>query len=184
MAASGFRFILYGLESANLNTLQRINKGQHAEDMRNAAKWASDAGLQPHLTVMFGYPWETQADAATTVSLVHELFNRGWANSMQATLLMPYPGTALFRQAEQEGWLLTKDWGRYTMNECILKCPMTHDEVLEKIRDCYRAAVTPRYILKKVLTVRTRDDLRFFWRGFRFWFGHLTDFSPLNSRRP
>lgn len=177
MAHAGFRFILYGLESANLETLQRINKGQKAEDMRNAAKWASEAGLQPHLTVMFGYPWETKGDAEATVSLVRDLFDRGWANSMQATLLMPYPGTALFRQAETEGWLLTKDWNRYTMNECILKCPMSHGEVLEQIRDCYKAAVTPRYILKKILTVRTRDDLRFFYRGFKFWAGHLTDFN-------
>ena len=70
------------------------------------------------------------------------------------------------------------------MNECILKGPMSHTEVLETIRDCYKAAVTPRYILKKVMTVRTRDDLRFFYRGFRFWLGHLTDFGWLNSRRP
>src|SRR3990167_9392613 len=184
MYGAGFRFILYGLESANLETLQRINKGQAAEDMRHAAKWASEAGLNPHLTVMFGYPWESRDDANRTVQLVHDLFAKGWANSMQATPLMPYPGTALFRQAEEGGWLLTKDWNRYTMNECILKCPMSHSEVLEQIRDCYKAAVTPRYILKKVLNVRTRDDLRFFWRGFRFWYGHLTDFGWLNSRRP
>ena len=184
MANAGFRFILYGLESANLDTLQRINKGQQAEDMRNAAMWASQAGLQPHLTVMFGYPWETREDATHTVALVRDLFDRGWANSMQATLLMPYPGTRLYSDAQREGWLLTTDWDRYTMNECILKCPMSHTEVLEQIRDCYKAAVTPRYILKKVLNIRTRDDLRFFWRGFRFWYGHLTDFGWLNSRRP
>ena len=184
MANAGFRFVLFGLESANLQTLQRINKGQQAEDMRNAAKWASEAGLQPHLTVMLGYPWETREDAQKTVGLVRTLFDRGWANSMQATLLMPYPGTKLFSDAQANGWLLTTDWNRYTMNECILKCPLIHEEVLEKIQDCYKAAVTPRYILKKVLTVRTRDDLRFFWRGFKFWWGHLTDFGQLNSRRP
>lgn len=184
MSKSGFRFILYGLESANLETLKRINKGQQAEDMRNAAKWASEAGLQPHLTVMFGYPWETREDARCTVEFVHELFNRGWANSMQATLLMPYPGTALYQEAERSGWLLTTDYSRYTMNECILQCPMSHAEVLEKIRECYQAAVTPKYILKKIISVRTRDDLRFFWRGVKSWWHHLIDFGQLNSRRP
>ena len=177
MAAAGFRFILYGLESANLATLQKINKGQHAEDMRNAAKWASEAGLQPHLTVMFGYPWESKEDAQRTVALVQELFNKGHANSMQATLLMPYPGTALFKQAQTESWLLTNDWNRYTMNECILRCPMSHGEVLEKIRDCYKAAVTPRYLLRKVVTIRTKDDFQFLWRGLKFWAGHLRDFT-------
>ena len=102
---------------------------------------------------------------------------------MQATLLIPYPGTRLYQDSLEKDWLLTRDWNRYTMNECILKCPMSHEEVLEKIRDCYKAAVTPRYILKKVLTVRTRDDLRFFYRGFKFWYGHLTDFGQFNSRR-
>lgn len=176
-ASAGARFVLFGLESANFETLQRINKGQKAEDMRNAAKWASEAGLQPHLTVMFGHELETKADAQRTVELVRELFDKGWANSMQATFLMPYPGTRLFNEAKAAGNLLTEDWNRYTMTERILKCPMTDAEVLEKIRACYKAAVTPKYVLRKVLTVRTRDDLRFFWHGFKFWFGHLTDFQ-------
>ena len=47
LGSAGFRFILYGLESANYKTLERINKGQKPEDMRSTAKMAKRAGLVP-----------------------------------------------------------------------------------------------------------------------------------------
>ena len=184
MAGAGFRFILYGLESANLDTLQRINKGQKAEDMRNAAKWASEAGLQPHLTTMFGYSHESLADAENTIVLIRELFDKGWANSMQATLLMPYPGTRLFKDCDEQGLLRTKDWSLYTMNQPVIKCPMTDGQVLGCIRRAYKAAATPKYVLRKIITIRTKDDFRFLWRGLRFWAGHLKDFSTRALTHP
>jgi len=126
---------------------------------------------------MLGYPWESKADVERTISLIKELFDKGWANSMQCTLLMPYPGTALFREAQEKGWLLTTDWSLYTMGQRILNCPLTDQEVLDAIQQCYRAAVTPKYVLRKVINIRTKDDFRFLWRGLRFLLGHLTDFD-------
>jgi len=58
MARAGFRFILYGLESANQKTLDLLSKGVTERDQIETCKMASDAGLDRHPTIMFGYLWE------------------------------------------------------------------------------------------------------------------------------
>ena len=59
LGASNFRFILYGIESANQRTLDLLNKGTTVRQQWESVKWASEAGLEPHVTCMVGYPWET-----------------------------------------------------------------------------------------------------------------------------
>ena len=89
MAAAGFRFILVGIESANQNTIDRIKKGQNNEDIIKIMKSMSDAGLEPHLTAMVGYEWETHEDAMRTVNLVHYLLKKGYVKTAQASVYMP-----------------------------------------------------------------------------------------------
>lgn len=181
MGRAGFRFILFGLESANYDTLVRINKGQAQDDMREAARMAKAAGLEPHVTAMVGYPWETKEQAMNTIRLAQDLFARGWIDTLQATICMPYPGTRLFRECQEHGWLKTTDWRDYAMDKPVMSSPMTDDEVLAITRGIYKSFVTPRYVLRKVVSVRTKDDVKFLWRGARLVWGHLTDFS---GRRP
>ena len=93
MADAGFRFILVGIESANQETVNRIQKGQRSEDIVPILKSMSDAGLEPHLTSMFGYEWESHEDAMRTVNLVHYLLKKGYAKTAQASVYSP-PRTA------------------------------------------------------------------------------------------
>lgn len=89
MANAGFRFILVGLESANQSTLDRIQKGQKADVQELIIKEMSDAGLEPHLTTMFGYEWESHEEAMNTVKMVHRLLNKGYAKTAQASVYSP-----------------------------------------------------------------------------------------------
>lgn len=89
MANAGFRFILVGIESANQKTVDLIRKGQDAADIVPILKSMADAGLEPHLTTMFGYPWETHEDAMRTVKLVHHLLKKGYAKTAQASVFSP-----------------------------------------------------------------------------------------------
>ena len=92
MKASGFRMILVGLESANQSTVEKLNKGISVDDaVLNIIKM-SEAGLEPHITVMF-YDWETHEEAMKTVNLVHYLLKKGYAKTVQASVCMP-PRTA------------------------------------------------------------------------------------------
>jgi len=86
MKAAGFRMVLFGVESANQETLNKINKGVDANDIISTIRRASESGLEPHIAVMFGYPWETESDECKTLSLVHYLLRKGFAKTAQASL--------------------------------------------------------------------------------------------------
>lgn len=87
MKQSGFRMILFGLESANQRTLDRINKGVDIEKGIEVIKKASKAGLEPHICVVFGWEWETDSDALNTLRLVHYLLRKGFAKTAQASFI-------------------------------------------------------------------------------------------------
>ena len=86
---AGFRFILVGIESANQVTVNRIKKGQRSEDIIPIIKSMNNAGLEVHLTSMFGYSWESHEDAMRTVRLIHYLLKKGYAKTAQASVFSP-----------------------------------------------------------------------------------------------
>jgi len=184
MKKSGFRFLLYGLESASQKTLNLLNKGTKPEDMVKAAQMATKAGLEPHVTCMVGYPWESYVEALNTVNRTKELFNNGWINTLQATIVIPYPGTALFKQCENNGWLKTKDWDSYDMREPIMKSPIPDEKIMKLTQMIYTSFLTPRYIMRKIFSIRSWDDINYYFiRGSKYILGHLSDFTKPNLQK-
>lgn len=178
MGAAGFRFILYGMESANFETTERINKGQGVGDSEESVRWASKYGMDPHLTLMVGYPWETRENAQKTMDQARLLFRKGYAKTLQATICIPYPGTKLFKQCQENGWLkYGEDWDQYNMRRPVMTCPMADEEVLEMTRGIYKSCLTPAFMVRKVLSIRSKDDFKFLYRAGRHLLGHLKDFS-------
>jgi radical SAM superfamily enzyme YgiQ (UPF0313 family) len=176
MAAANFRFVLFGLESASQTTLDRINKCGRAGDIENSMRMAKRAGLQPHVTCMVGYPWETEEQARATIALTRRLFDEGLIDSLQATIVIPYPGTPLFRECQANDWLKTEDWDRYDMREPIMKTSMPDETVMALTRGIYRSFLTPRFVWRKLLEIRRWDDVIFYWRAALRVLGHLLDF--------
>jgi radical SAM superfamily enzyme len=86
MKNAGFRMVLFGIESANQYTLDRIKKGTNADEIIPVLKKASEAGLEPHGAFMFGYPWETAEDEDRTLNLCIELLRKGYLKTAQASL--------------------------------------------------------------------------------------------------
>ena len=178
MKRAGFRLVLFGLESANQATLDRLVKGVTVEQIEAGAKAAAQAGLDVHVTVMFGYPWEGEQEIAKTVGLARRLLRKGYAYTLQVTMVVPYPGTPLFRELDQAGLLLTKRWDEYDMRRQVMKSGVPEDVIKGAVRQVYRAFMHPETVLRRV--VSTRDpvaDLKFYWRGFLSVAGHLRDFK-------
>ena len=178
MKKAGFRFVLFGLESANQATLDRLNKGLKVEDILAGAREASRAGLAVHVTVMFGYPWEGPAEIGRTVELARELMIRGYAHSLQVTLVIPYPGTPLFNECEAGGMLATFDWDDYDMRRAVMKSGASEAEIKMAIRKVYRSYFHPSALWYRfVHAEHLGDDLRYYWRGVFRIAGHLRDFG-------
>lgn len=89
MAGAGFRFILFGVESANQVTLDKIKKSAKAEETVRILKEAAEAGLEPHGTFMTGYPWENREDEERTIHLCHYLLRKGYLKTAQASVYSP-----------------------------------------------------------------------------------------------
>ncbi len=178
MKKAGFRFVLFGLESANQSTLDRVNKKLTVEQIRDGARMASRAGLDVHVTVMLGYPWETSAEIERTVTLATELLKRGWAYTLQVTRLIPYPGTPLYKECDAKDLLVTRTWEDFDMRAPVMKTEVPDEEIRCAIRRIYRAFFHPRALWNRLLNTRhPLEDVRFYARGLLSLMGHLKDFK-------
>jgi len=124
------------------------------------------------------------------VEFTTSLFRKGYIKTLQATVIIPYPGTELFRQCRENGWLTTEDWDEYDMREPVMKSPIAHDQILSLTQGIYKSALTPTFVMRELTSIRKWDDLKYYWRAGRQFAGHLFDFqaekgkvvSPIDRR--
>lgn len=177
MKKAGFRFVLFGLESANQATLDRIAKKEKIENMIESLKNAKKAGLSSHITLMFGYPWEDDAQVQNTVNLGKQILKKGWAHTLQATVLIPYPGTPLYKECKENGWLLTERYEDFDQRMPVMKTPMGSEKIKEAVQSVYKVAFNPEFLFRRIIGIRSIDDIKFFARAGKQVIGHLLDFS-------
>ena len=138
MKAASFRMLLFGLESANQFTLDKISKGVKVEDVKYIIK-AANAGLEPHIAVMFGYPWESDEDATKTLRLVHWLLKKGHAKTAQASFYQPNNIGDEQRRIQV---------GHFT-------------------KRIYDVAYSPEFWFNKIKDIKNKDDLKYLWRQIK-----------------
>jgi radical SAM superfamily enzyme YgiQ (UPF0313 family) len=177
MKKANFRLLLFGLESASQATLDRLNKGLKSEKIIEDCIAARSAGLFPHITIMFGYPWETYEEAAKTLELGRWLLKKGYAYTMQATVVIPYPGSPLFEECKRNNWLKTVDWDDYDMKHPVMKSPIPDDTIMGFARQMYKVSFDPEFMLRKIFSVRDTDDVRYSLRAAQKVLGHIVDFK-------
>jgi len=179
MKQANFRFILYGMESGNQYTLDKLDKGLKVEEIENGVKMAKKSGLEPHLTIMLGYPWETEEMANNTINLAKKLFKKGYVDTMQATIVIPYPGTPLYKECIEKEWLLVSpyEYEAFDMRGPVMKVPFSREKLMELTQELYSSFFSVGYIFRKILSIRSKDDIKFF--VFSAWklLGHLLDFD-------
>lgn len=186
MRRAGFRLMKVGLESASQETLDRLRKGTDIARFEEALRRAKAAGLEIHLTIMLGFPWETRGDAEKTVALGRRLLREGAADMLQATVIVPYPGTPLYNEAAANDWFRVPpdDYDRFDMTATVLKTPgMTSDEVMALAERCYGGFLTPAYIWRRLRGVRSIEDVRFLARGVGPVLGHMGDFASRRRKK-
>jgi len=185
MKKAGFRKVKSGLESASNETLRRIRKGYGVKEIVKGCKNASKAGIDVHLTVIVGYPWETKEDVKRTMDLARKLMADGDAEMLQATILVPYPGTPLYQYGMENDLFRfdARDYDRFDMTEPVFKTPdMAPEEVVDMCQGVYRSFLAPRFILRQIVNTRSWEDMDYLLRGAKAVVGHLRDFGKGRSR--
>lgn len=101
MRDNGLRLLLVGYESGNQQILTNIKKGVKLERARQFTKDCRDLGITVHGTFIVGLPGETKETIEETIRFAKDIN----PHSLQVSIAAPYPGTALYRQALENGWL-------------------------------------------------------------------------------
>jgi len=180
MRRAGFRMLLFGLESGSQRILDQLNKGTTVKEIMDSCRKAKQAGLTVHITIMFGYHSASKADELSTYELAKRLMESGNADTLQSTLLIPYPGTQLYRFALENHLLRFSpgDWEKWDMSEPVLESKsMSPDELKQLCDDAYKLFLLPKYVLRRILSIRSVDELKFAFKGVRKVMGHVEDFS-------
>jgi hopanoid biosynthesis associated radical SAM protein HpnJ len=107
MKANGLRLLLVGYESGNQQILNNIKKGIRLDIAREFSRNAKELGITIHGTFILGLPGETPETIQETIRLACEIE----PETIQVSLAAPYPGTELYRQAQEQGWLQTQNDG-------------------------------------------------------------------------
>ncbi len=98
---NGLRLLLVGYESGNQQILHNIKKGMRIDVAERFTKDCHDLGITIHGTFILGLPGEN----ADTIRETVEFAKRINPHTIQVSLAAPYPGTFLYNQAVQNGWL-------------------------------------------------------------------------------
>ena len=101
MRENGLRLMLVGYESGNQQILYNIKKGMRVEVAERFTKDCHELGITIHGTFILGLPGETEDTIEETIRFA----NRINPHTIQVSLAAPYPGTFLYKQAVDNGWL-------------------------------------------------------------------------------
>jgi anaerobic magnesium-protoporphyrin IX monomethyl ester cyclase len=177
MKKIGYRLLKVGLESGDTDTLHKISKLETIEEIKENVKRAKRYGFRVMLTMMVGYPWEGPESVKKTFDAARELmlYKTHFGDSLQASIVMPYPGTPLYRDAEKNGWLLEagKNYDMMDMEHDVLKTQVNNAEWCKKIWNIH---MDPQFLLKSLLTVKSGREIALAFRGVRSLLGHTKDY--------
>ncbi|MBI3785119.1 MAG: hopanoid biosynthesis associated radical SAM protein HpnJ [Deltaproteobacteria bacterium] len=173
MKDNGLRLLLVGFETGNQEILNNIRKGTRVDRAVEFMKDCHRLGILVHGTFIIGLPGETRDSIERTLEFAKQID----PYSLQVSLAAPYPGTELYKQAMDNGWLgrerernLVQDGG---IQEAVLSYDgLSSAEMHAALERFYRAFyLRPRPILRivkdmlrdrQVMQRRLREAKEFF----------------------
>ena len=138
MKDNGLRLLLVGYESGNQQILINIKKGMRVDFARRFTKDCHELGIVIHGTFILGLPGETKETIQQTLDFAKEIN----PHTIQVSLAAPYPGTFLYRQAKENGWLYNEEIDLLTQEGtqiAPLNYPhLSHGEIFNSVEDFYK----------------------------------------------
>lgn len=173
-----FRMLKVGVECGTGNSLKKLAKGETIKQIRFGIKNAKDNGLVVHLSAMVGFPWENETDVRATYQLMKELllYRTKAGDSLQASLVVPYPGTPLWKQALKEKWFIINplEFEKYDMSQEIMQSSVDNALWCKKIWNLH---LHPLFLMKTIFSIRSLGEVSFLLKGAFSHFGHTQDYE-------
>ena len=152
MKQAGCRLVTVGFESGRQDILDAINKGETVSRYREFAKAAHRAKVLVHGCIMTGNPGDTPETLRESYEFAVEIN----CDSMQFYPLYVYPGTEAFIWAEDNGYLITRDFSKWLtpegMHDCVVDLPGYPGREMMRLCDEYlkKYHLRPGYLIMKM----------------------------------
>lgn len=171
MKKAGCFNIFYGFEAGSQELLDLVDKRIRVEDNIRVCRWTREAGIEVRGSFMLGLPGETPELARQTIKFALELD----PDYAQFCLTTPYPGTRLYDQAEEFGWLSTELSDYHGWKAVFVPYGYQSPEELLAMerRAMIRFYFRPCYWLRTARKLRRREDLFRVFKGLRMALGFV-----------
>lgn len=163
MKAAGCHLMLFGVESSNKEILRRMNKNIGLDDVKKAIDICRKQGIQTRCSYILGYPGET----AQTMEETFQFSKLVDSDYVQYNAITAYPGTQLWKEAKEEGWLLESN--EWDMSNCNIETPkLSIREVMNFYHSAHRRYyLRPKIIKRRLLGLRSVEGIKQELRGLR-----------------
>ncbi len=162
---SGCRSLNFGVESADQAILKRMGKELDLNKAIENLSICREFGIKTNIFLMIGYPGENQESFSKTISFVKRLKKEG--ARFYTTITRAYPGTALFKSSQEEGYLPARE--------------MREDIFLGNILTPGNEITTPDFnskTLRKRLIIIERLTVPFYLRFYHRYFHLIKKIIP------
>jgi radical SAM superfamily enzyme YgiQ (UPF0313 family) len=109
---SGMMAVKYGVESASQELVDNSDKSLDLGKVEAMVRYTQELGIKIHLTFSFGLPGETHETAMKTIRWSQRLN----PDSIQYSIMTPFPGSKFYKELEDKGHLMSKDWSKFDGN--------------------------------------------------------------------
>lgn len=128
-AASGCKSLFIGFESLVEASIQSADKKQNkVKEYEDLIALLHEKGIMVHASLVFGFDYDTPSVFRETL----DWLVRNRVETMTAHILTPYPGTALYKQLEQENRIVDTDHRHYNTSHAVFQPKHMSVEELEK----------------------------------------------------
>lgn len=162
MKRAGCRMLMVGFEFGTQESLDAVKKGTTLEQSMRLAEEAQRLGFTVHGCFMFGAPGETKESALKTIELAKSLP----MDTVQFSGICAYPGSEIYRWADERGFLLPKAWRKWVDENweqaTVLSYPELSKDEIDRLIDkgLKEFYLRPKQVLRMARGICTWDDLR------------------------
>ena len=150
MKRAGCYHVIYGVESAIPQTLERIGKKIDLAKAEQAVRLTKAQGSECKVNFILGFPWETMDEMRYTVRYARRLA----PDLVSFNIFKPLPGSVLFDEMDKAGKIKHTRWEDYFVisEKQLFDAAYSEEEMRKLIRNAFLGFyLRPRFIAQRLV---------------------------------